>query len=179
MSMNINLVEGDTKNDKQSKLILQIKKFAKENQCHIILVAHPRKSSSFLRKTDISGTADLTNAVDDVFIIHRVNNDFFRAGAEYFGQSEIQRFQGYGNVIEVCKDRMWGVVDLMVGVYYELESRRFKNSAIEDMRYGWEAEPVQQAMNFTASQPQPQVQVQQVFTPDEPFPQSDTDEAPF
>ena len=30
----------------------------------------------FLRKDDISGTADLTNAVDNVFIVHRVNNDF-------------------------------------------------------------------------------------------------------
>lgn len=137
MAMNINLLEGD-KNEKQRQVILKIKEFAKKNNVHIILVAHPRKAMSFLRKNDISGTADLTNAVDNVFIIHRVNNDFFRAGADFFGQTEIQRFQGFGNVIEVAKHRLFGVVDLMVGMHYEIESRRFKNSMDEDIHYGWE-----------------------------------------
>jgi hypothetical protein len=146
-SLNIDLLEGD-KNNKQKELILQIKEFAKKNQVHIILVAHPRKVMSFLRKNDISGTSDLTNAVDNVFIIHRVNNDFFRAGAEFFGQGEIQRFQGFGNVIEVAKNRMYGVVDLMVGMQYEIESRRFKNDVNENVQYGWEIEPTQSTMTF-------------------------------
>lgn len=146
-SLNIDLLDGD-KNNKQKELILQIKDFAKKNQVHIILVAHPRKVMNFLRKNDISGSSDLTNAVDDVFIIHRVNNDFFRAGAEFFGQSEIQRFQGYGNVIEVAKNRMYGIVDLMVGMQYEIESRRFKNTVEENVHYGWEVEPKQSVMSF-------------------------------
>lgn len=146
-SLNIDLLEGD-KNNKQKELILQIKEFAKKNKVHIILVAHPRKVMSFLRKNDISGTSDLTNAVDNVFIVHRVNNDFFRAGAEFFGQGEMQRFQGYGNVIEVAKNRMYGIVDLMVGMQYEIESRRFKNSHEESIRYGWELEPTQGTMSF-------------------------------
>jgi len=150
-SMNIDLLEGD-KNNKQKELILQIKDFAKKNQAHIILVAHPRKTMSFLRKNDISGSGDLMNAVDNIFICHRVNNDFFRAGAEYFGQSEIQRFQGYGNVIEVAKNRMYGIVDLMVGMQYEIESRRFKNTADENVQYGWELDPVQSNIDFVAPQ---------------------------
>ena len=150
-SLNIDLLEGD-KNNKQRELILQIKEFAKRNQAHIILVAHPRKVMSFLRKNDISGTSDLTNAVDNVFIIHRVNNDFFRAGAEFFGQGEIQRFQGYGNVIEVAKNRMYGIVDLMVGMQYEIESRRFKNDVNENVKYDWELEPVQTVLNLDGGQ---------------------------
>jgi len=146
-SLNIDLLEGD-RNNKQKELILQIKEFAKKNQVHIILVAHPRKVMSFLRKNDISGSSDLTNAVDDVFIIHRVNNDFFRAGAEFFGESEINHYRGYGNVIEVAKNRMYGVVDLMVGMQYEVESRRFKNTMDENIRYGWEIEPIQSTMSF-------------------------------
>lgn len=138
-SLDIDILDGD-KNNKQKELILQIKEFAKKNQVHIILVAHPRKATSFLRKNDISGTADLQNAVDKIFIIHRVNNDFLRTGAEFFGQQEIQRYQGYGNVLEVCKERLFGVVDLMVGMYYETESRRFKNTVDETIRYGWELE---------------------------------------
>lgn len=150
-SLNIDLLEGD-KNNKQKELILQIKDFAKKNQVHIILVAHPRKVMSFLRKNDISGSSDLTNAVDDVFIIHRVNNDFFRAGAEFFGESEINHYRGFGNVIEVAKNRMYGIVDLMVGMQYEVESRRFKNTLDENIRYGWEIEPTQSTMSFNGGQ---------------------------
>lgn len=146
-SLDIDLFDGD-RNNKQKELILQIKDFAKTNNVHIILVAHPRKSLTFLRKNDISGTSDLTNAVDNVFIVHRVNNDFLRTGAEYFGQSEIQRYQGFGNVIEVCKNRMYGIVDYMVGMHYEIESRRFKNTQDEVIHYGWEQTPTQTQMDF-------------------------------
>ena len=146
-SLNIDLLEGD-RNNKQKELILQIKDFAKKNQVHIILVAHPRKVMTFLRKNDISGSSDLTNAVDDCFIIHRVNQDFFRAGAEFFGQSEIQRYSGFGNVIEVCKNRMYGIVDLLVGMHYEIESRRFKNTIDECVKYGWEQDPTPVKMTF-------------------------------
>lgn len=167
-SLNIDLLEGD-KNNKQKELILQIKEFAKKNQVHIILVAHPRKVMSFLRKNDISGSSDLTNAVDDVFIIHRVNNDFFRAGAEFFGHSEIQRFQGFGNVIEVAKNRMYGVVDLMVGMQYEVESRRFKNTMDENIHYGWEERTVQSTIETES----------QSYESSMPFEPYDAGDAPF
>lgn len=150
-SLDIDILDGD-KNNKQKELILQIKDFAKKNLVHIILVAHPRKVTSFLRKNDISGTSDLQNAVDKIFIIHRVNNDFFRSGAEFFGESEINHYRGYGNVIEVCKERLYGVVDLMVGMQYEVESRRFKNTMDENIRYGWEIEPIQSTMSFNGGQ---------------------------
>lgn len=150
-SLDIDILDGD-KNSKQRELILQIKDFAKKNQVHIILVAHPRKVTTFLRKNDISGSSDLQNAVDKIFIIHRVNNDFLRSGAEFFGQGEILRFQGFGNVVEVCKERMFGIVDLMVGMHYEIESRRFKNTIDENVQYGWELPPVQSEMPFDDQQ---------------------------
>ena len=150
-SLNIDLLEGD-RNNKQKELILQIKEFAKKNQVHIILVAHPRKTISFLRKNDISGTSDLTNAVDNCFIIHRVNQDFFKSGAEFFGQKEIQKFSGFGNVLEVCKNRMYGVVDYLVGMHYEIESRRFKNTLDECVHYGWEVNPTPITMQFNNEQ---------------------------
>lgn len=146
-SLDIDLLEGD-RNNKQKELILQIKNFAKVNDVHIILVAHPRKTMAFLRKNDISGTSDLTNAVDNVFIMHRVNNDFFRAGAEFFGEATINMYRGFGNVLEVAKNRMYGIVDLMVGMQYEVESRRFKNTTEENVQYGWELEPQQSTMDF-------------------------------
>jgi len=163
-SLNIDLLDGD-KNNKQKELILQLKDFAKKSQTHIILVAHPRKVMTFLRKNDISGTSDIQNAADNIFIIHRVNNDFFRAGAEFFGQSKINQYQEYGNVLEVAKNRMWGVVDELIGFYYEIESRRFKSSLDECIHYGWE-----ELMGYTPQQNEDNAGY--------PFP-STIDEAPF
>ena len=135
-SLDVDIFEGD-KNNKHKELILEICKFAKKNGVHILLVAHPRKTVGFLRKNDISGTADLTNAVDNVFICHRVNNDFFRAGKEFFGEKNIMLYQEFGNVIEVAKNRLYGAVDVMCGMHYEIESRRFKNTLEENIQYGW------------------------------------------
>ena len=141
-SMDIDIFDGD-KNNKQKELILQICQLARAHRIHIILVAHPRKSIGFLRKTDISGTADLTNAVDNVFICHRVNNDFLKTGSEFLGSAKVQEYNAFGNCIEVCKNRMFGIVDFLVGMYYEIESRRFKNDINENIRYGWQDEPNQ------------------------------------
>jgi len=151
-SLDIDILDGD-KNNKQKELILQLCDFVKESSVHCFLVAHPRKVMTFLRKNDISGTSDLQNAVDNIFIAHRVNQDFFRAGADFFGQAYIQKFQGFGNVIEVAKNRMWGVVDFMVGLHYEIESRRFKNTIDEAIEYGWVEHVRQVDMSFTQPTP--------------------------
>lgn len=135
-SLDVDIFDGD-KNNKHKELILEICKFAKKNSTHIMLVAHPRKSIGFLRKTDISGTADLTNAVDNVFICHRVNNDFIRSGREFLGEQTVTSLQGFGNVIEIAKNRMYGAVDKFCGMHYEIESRRFKNTLDERLCYGW------------------------------------------
>lgn len=164
-SLDIDILDGD-KNSKQSKLIWKVKEFAKTKQVHVILVAHPRKVTTFLRKNDISGSSDLQNAVDKILIIHRVNNDFFRTGAEFFGQSEIQRYQSFGNVVEVCKERMFGIVDLLVGMYYEIESRRFKSTLDEEIHYGWEENYEQQAISFQPRKTyEPQHDVSDLYMP--------------
>ena len=118
MSMDIDVFAGDN-NKKQKDLIQQISDFAKKEQVHIILVAHPKKVSTFMRKTDISGSGDLTNIVDNVFIVHRVNNDFKKLGGEYLGKTYIMKYADYSNVIEVAKNRMMGAQDVLCGMYYE------------------------------------------------------------
>lgn len=145
MSLDLEALEGGNSNVKQKSLIVRLKDFAKDNKVHVIVVAHPRKTTAFLRKNDISGTGDITNVADNVFIAHRVNQDFLKAGAEFYGQGEIMRFQGFGNVIEISKNRMYGVCDVLVGLHYEIESRRFKNTEYEDIHYGWEAAPEQRS----------------------------------
>lgn len=156
-SLDIDLFDGD-KNNKQKELILQIKDFAKKNGVHIILVAHPRKVMTFLRKNDISGTSDITNAVDNVFIIHRVNEDFLHAIKEFFGTQAASRYDSFGNVLAVEKNRMYGVADFMCGLVYESESRRFLNFDGENVVYDWDKQPVQtyiQDVQPMVQQPQP------------------------
>ena len=142
MSLDIDLFDGD-KNSRQKELILKIKDFAMRNQVHIILVAHPRKTMTFLRKTDISGTGDIINAVDNCMIMHRVNKDFLYAISEFYDQRMAGIYQNYGNVLAVEKNRLYGVTDYMCGMHYDIASRRFKNTQEEDIHYGWEERPTQ------------------------------------
>lgn len=148
MSMNIDVFDGD-KNEKQKQFILALKDFAMEEQVHVILVAHPRKSVAFLRKTDISGSGDIINAVDNCFIFHRVNEDFIHAITDFYDAARASQLRQYGNVLAVEKNRLRGVVDLMVGMQYEVESRRFKNYIDEDIHYDWENIGVQQTFQST------------------------------
>ena len=170
-SLDIDIFDGD-KNNKQKELILNICKFAKNKKVHLILVAHPRKVTTLLRKTDISGSSDLTNAVDNVFIVHRVNDDFMKAGADFWGKKKVDDLAGFGNCVEIAKNRMYGVVDSICGMYYEVESRRFKNSNEEYIHYGWEEQTNQQSIPY--EQPQ-EVKPEN----DMPFAPMDEGEAPF
>lgn len=126
--------------DKQSLFMQNVMEFAKKNFVHILVVAHPRKAMGFLRIEDISGTADLTNLVDNVFIVHRVNEDFKRLSKLTLGFKEGSQIYNYTNVIEVCKNRDFGVQDFFVGLQYEKETKRFRNDLYEERRYGWEKE---------------------------------------
>lgn len=123
---------------KQTKFILDLKEYAKKKNIHVVLVCHPRKESSFLRKESISGTADLTNIADNVFLLHRVGKDFETRAGEFFGKEKASEYMQYGNILEVAKNRQFGIVDLLVGMHYEVESRRLKNTIAEHIVYGWQ-----------------------------------------
>jgi len=127
------------KNEKQTELIWLLKAFAKKNDVHIVLVAHPRKAIGFLRIEDISGTADLTNAADNVFIIHRVNNDFKRLSQLTFRWKQDNPVYEFNNVIEICKNRDMGYQDDMIGLYFQKEGKRLVCERVENKQYGWTA----------------------------------------
>lgn len=132
MSMN---APSDNKYDFQSALVKQLSALAKELHIHIHFVCHPRKVTNFLRKIDISGSADLTNIADNVFIIHRVNQDFINQTKEMFHWKDDNEIYNYSNVIEVCKNRDYGIQDYFVGMYYEMNSRRLLDYENEERNY--------------------------------------------
>lgn len=141
-TLNISDYDGE-KNTKQTKFIVDIKEYAKQKNIHICLVCHPRKENFFLRKESVSGTADLTNLADNVFLLHRVTKDFETRAGEFFGKDKASEYMKFGNVLEVAKNREHGVVDLLVGMYFEVESRRLKNDVAEHIVYGWNEEYTQ------------------------------------
>lgn len=136
--MSMEFDSKENKYDAQSNLVKELSKLAKELNIHIHFVCHPRKSMNFLRKNDISGTADITNLADNVFIMHRTNNDFTRTTKEMFGWSDDYEIYKYSNVVEICKNREFGVQDLFVGLHFEIESKRLLNIPTEEKHYGWE-----------------------------------------
>lgn len=136
MAFNISNL-GENKWDAQTEFVLRLQRIAKRKNIHIAFVAHPRKAMGFLRLDDISGTGDLGNAVDNAFIVHRVNNDFIRLTKQMFGWKDDNELYQATNVIEIAKDRDGGLQDQFIPLYYEKESKRLKNSVVENKIYGW------------------------------------------
>ena len=144
MAMDLDDIDG-SENEQQTALIKGLNKLAKRLKIHIILVAHPKKENpgQLIRKESVSGTANLTNLADNVIFAHRVGRDFEVRARSIWSPMEIQELMQYSVVLEVAKNRSDGVVDFTVGLYYEQESRRIKNSEDEYIVYGWQEQPVQ------------------------------------
>ena len=150
MTLDLDAFSGD-KNEKQSAFVNSLADLAKQANIHIILVAHPRKSLTFLRREDIGGSGDITNLADNVYIIHRCNKDFEKRAPEFIGMEEtlkITQYEEYSNIVEVCKNRFVGSVDNIFGYYYELETKRFMQSKTEHVVYDWNPPVIQQDMSF-------------------------------
>ena len=139
MALNIKDLDYN-KFDAQTQFVLTLVKMAKKHNVHICFVAHPRKAMGFLRLDDVSGSADLANAVDSAFIIHRNNNDFKRLSKQMFGWSEDSEVYNGTNIIEIAKDRSGGTQDVFIPLWYETESKRLKNSLTENKIFSWETD---------------------------------------
>ena len=188
MSLDIESLD-ETKNEAQKKVVLALKDFATKNGVVVMLVAHPRKVTTFLRKEDISGSSDITNVPDDVFIIHRVNMDFYRRGVDYFPfqVNQIVNEQGQPkydttNVLEICKNRIYGVMDYLIGFEYRKNSRRFVSCGIDWNRipvedYGFDKSGL---VKCVTEAPAPNINIYTPEARDIPFAQQDdTEELPF
>ena len=145
MALNLLTLEGD-KYQQQTKFVNRICNSVRKLNYHLHIVAHPRKQTGFLRKDDISGTSDLTNAVDNVLICHRNNNDYKKAIGDFFPKEKILELTQHDNYIEVCKNRDMGIIDVLVGLYYEVESKRLLNEMYENKTFGWQDVEIQKTI---------------------------------
>jgi len=126
MALDINNL-GRDKWESQKEFVWQLHELALQSNTHIIFVAHPRKPNGFLRLDDISGTADIANAVDNAFIVHRVNEDFKTSAIKYISGKTREEIFAATNCIEIAKDRDSGNQDVYIPLYYEKESKRLQN----------------------------------------------------
>lgn len=136
--MALDLTTFDTdKYEAQTRFVWELKDIAESCNVHIIFVAHPRKAMGFLRLDDVSGSGNITNIVDNAFILHRNNADFQRLTKQMFGWKDDHEAYSGTNVIEICKDRDGGNQDLFVPLWYERETKRLRNNEYENIVYGW------------------------------------------
>ena len=161
--------ESSDQNKQQTEFIKTLSTIAKEENVHIVLVAHPRKVVTYLRKEDILGSSSLTNAADNILIIHRFGVDFKKRASEQYDKKVLDKFEGYGNVVEVLKNRLFGVTEYLCGFYYVPSCRRFTETEGKIIAYGWCGNG-----ELIDSYISPYKQKSDV-----PFPINDNEEAPF
>lgn len=139
MVLNIRALD-ENKYDRQAVLLQRLEDLAKELNIHIHLVAHPHKSIGYIRIDNISGSGDIANKADNVFIISRVNNDFKATAQEFLDKREFDDIidSGCSNVIEIAKFRAKGtLMGSLVKLWFEEESNRLKNEEAENVIYNW------------------------------------------
>lgn len=138
MAMDIHELNDRDKYAAQGEFVELLMQLAKKTNTHIIFVAHPRKAFGLLRLDDVAGTGNLTNRIDNAFIVHRNNQDFQRLSKEMFKWKEDHDAYRGTNVIEIAKDRHNGNMDVFIPLWYEKETKRLKNSPAEMVQYGWD-----------------------------------------
>jgi hypothetical protein len=124
----------------QKKVMQALHDLAIELNIHIHIVAHPNKSGNFLRMNSISGTANITDLAQNVFILHRIVRDFESSAKEFLTKKVIKSIleSDCTNVIEICKCRDKGTaIDHFIKLFYEKESNRLKDSKAENIIYNW------------------------------------------
>lgn len=138
MALDLSTYNRD-KYDAQTQFVWALKNLAELTNTHIIFVAHPKKASGFLRLDDISGSGNISNIVDNAFVVHRCNRDFVNGISETFKQKPEKMGvpEKATNVIEIAKDRENGTQDVFVPLYFEDETKRLRNSLDEYVQYGW------------------------------------------
>lgn len=138
MILDLQGIPGSNKYEQQSEFVKELAQLAKDTNCHIIFVAHPRKATGFMRLDDISGTGDIGNIVDNAFIIHRVNHDFRKKTKEEYGWKDDCEHYFASNVIEIAKERENGNQDVFIDLFFDEASKRLMNTADENIVYSWD-----------------------------------------
>ena len=120
------------KYSKQANFIKRAKNFAQKYDAHVHIVAHPRKSDGVIGKEDIAGLYEVSNLVDNVAGIVRVNEDTKKDLPDNTHEAD--------NVLIVLKSRLYGEENKMIKLMFDEPSKRFfqyGDNAGKSKDYGW------------------------------------------
>lgn len=175
--LDIDTLEGAV-NEQQKNAIKMIVRLTNNINVATHLIIHPKKSyGGYLRKEDVSGVKTLTDLADNVFFVHRWNQDTQKAAKEFMPKSVYDDIESSRatNIVEVIKMREYGEAEGHIyKLFYESESRRLKNNIAENVTYGWcEQNSMSQV---SLEQPTSSEQMSDIHTL--PF-ESSSEEAPF
>lgn len=110
----------------QSCFVGELVAFAKSNNVHVHIIAHPKKTvNENLESEDISGTMDIANRVDNVFVISKTDKE---------KNPEIRED---GRFI-IRKNRSDGISNCVFNLYFNNKSRRFSTRIDQvEKKYDW------------------------------------------
>ena len=134
---NLMVTENDEKEElrNQTEIVKMLKSFAKKYNCIVHLVAHPRKVQNGqmgLDKSDISGSANITNLADYVMIVQRIKD-------------EEDNTKDKHTILTIDKDRYMGT-RLGIELLFDKDRRRFycKNGMGEELEVDYTKEGFEQ-----------------------------------
>jgi hypothetical protein len=119
------------------------------------LVAHPNKQREWLDVESISGSGDISNYAQNVWLVSRNYKDKFEQQAKNtYPQTTIQDILNSEatNILEIGKCRDKGAaVGKIVKFWFEMESNRLKSDPYEVINYNWQVNEKQMTMQGIAS----------------------------
>lgn len=107
----------------QSNFVGRLAAFAKNNNVHVHLVAHPRKAGDKpLIADDVGGSGDITNRADNVFSLKRIDDES----------------AGFDAGLTILKNRDYGATG-KIKLLYDVASRRYYPlDGSPNNHYGWD-----------------------------------------
>lgn len=112
----------------QSNFVGELVSFAKLFNCHVHLVAHPRKvdkSSKSIDCDDVSGIGDITNRAHNVLLWSRI-------------EDEAEKFKlDADGALKILKNRSYGASCKILFKYEEKSRRIYHRNDSPDKKYGW------------------------------------------
>ena len=133
MMLDLSCTEEE-KNTAQTTLINTLIKFAAKFNVAVVLIAHPKKTNdmrSDIEMYDIAGSSNIINLAMRSIGLRRVSKKEQEDPDNKFGK--------YNVILTIMKDRLLGKADIQIGLYYDIQSRRFFTNYEEfDYQYRWD-----------------------------------------
>lgn len=117
----------DAKNERQTECVTRLIKFAMKYSVAVVLVAHPRKTPAGeeLNMYDVAGSSNIINLAHRAIGLRRINQE--------------KEHSAYNVKVTILKDRLRGMANKEINMYYDMASRRFYTNEEEyNHQYGWD-----------------------------------------